>query len=79
MNIEEKIRKIICEQLGAKPEEVKPEADLINDLGVDSLDSVELVMAMEEEFNIEISDEDAEGLKTVGDIIGYLKNKTGRV
>ncbi len=63
--VEKKVRKIVCEQLGVSPEEVKLEASFIDDLGADSLDTVELVMAFEEEFEIEIPDEEAEGIATV--------------
>ncbi len=76
MAIEEKIKAIIAEQLGVKPEEVTPQASFIDDLGADSLDTVELIMALEEEFNIEIPDEDAEKMATVGDAIRYIENKT---
>lgn len=72
MGIEERVVQIISEQLGVRPEEVTPEADLVDDLGVDSLDSVELIMAIEEAFNIEISDEEAAKLRTVQDITDYL-------
>ncbi|MCC7403819.1 MAG: acyl carrier protein [Bdellovibrionales bacterium] len=75
MSIEPKVKKIIEEQLGVDPERVKPEASFIDDLGADSLDIVELVMAMEEEFEIEIPDEDAEKLKTVNDVCKYLEGK----
>lgn len=70
-----KIKDIIVEQLGVDPEKVKPEASFIDDLGADSLDIVELVMAMEEEFDLEIPDEDAEKLKTVNDVQEYLTKK----
>jgi acyl carrier protein len=73
-NIEERVQRIIVEQLGVKPEEVVPEADFVEDLGADSLDTVELVMAFEEEFGLEISDEDAERMKKVRDVIAYLRN-----
>ena len=73
-NIEERVQTIIVEQLGVKPEEVVPEADFVEDLGADSLDTVELVMAFEEEFGLEISDEDAERMKKVRDVIAYLRN-----
>ena len=76
MAIEEKIKSIISEQLGVKPEEVNPGASFIDDLGADSLDTVELVMALEEEFGIEIPDEDAEKMSTVGDAIKYIEEKT---
>ncbi len=72
---EEKIKSIIAEQLGVKPEEVTPQASFIDDLGADSLDTVELIMALEEEFNIEIPDEDAEKMTTVGDAIKYIESK----
>lgn len=72
----EKTKAIIVEQLGVKPEEVTPEASFINDLGADSLDTVELVMALEEEFGMEIPDEEAEKLKTVGDAIKYIEEKS---
>ena len=65
MSVEERVQKIVCEQLGVSPEEVKLEASFIDDLGADSLDTVELVMAFEEEFEIEIPDEEAEGIATV--------------
>jgi acyl carrier protein len=74
-NYEDKVREIIVEQLGVKPEQVVPEASFIDDLGADSLDTVELVMAFEDAFNIEIPDEDAEKLQRVGDAIEYLKKK----
>ncbi len=70
-----KIKDIIVEQLGVDPEKVKAEASFIDDLGADSLDIVELVMAMEEEFDLEIPDEDAEKLKTVQDVASYLEKK----
>jgi acyl carrier protein len=70
---EEKIKEIIVEQLGVSAEQVKPEARFIDDLGADSLDTVELIMALEEEFEIEIPDEDAEKMVTVGDAVNYLK------
>jgi acyl carrier protein len=68
----EKIKAIIVEQLGVDESEVTPEAHFIDDLGADSLDTVELVMALEEEFGIEISDEDAEKIQTVGDVAKYI-------
>ncbi len=72
----EKVKSIIAEQLGVKAEEVTPEASFIDDLGADSLDTVELVMAFEEEFGIEIPDEDAEKIITVGDAVKYIEEKT---
>jgi len=71
----EKIRQIIAEQLGVKLEDVTPQASFIDDLGADSLDTVELVMALEEEFGIEIPDEDAEKMRTVGEAIKYIEAK----
>ena len=71
--LEERVKKIICEQLGVEEDEVSPEAKFIEDLGADSLDTVELVMAFEEEFGIEIPDEDAEKIATVGDAVSYIK------
>ena len=75
MAVQEKVKGIIVEQLGVDPEKVKLESKFIEDLGADSLDIVELVMAMEEEFDIEIPDEDAEKLKTVNDVQSYLVSK----
>lgn len=75
MAVQEKIKEIIVAQLGVTPEKVKIEAKFIEDLGADSLDIVELVMAMEEEFDLEIPDEDAEKLKTVNDVQSYLVSK----
>ncbi|HBS05891.1 MAG TPA: acyl carrier protein [Leptospiraceae bacterium] len=69
----EKVKGIIVEQLGVDESEVTPEAHFIDDLGADSLDTVELVMALEEEFGVEISDEDAEKIQTVGDVIKYIE------
>ena len=77
MAVQDKITEIIVEQLGVKPEEVVPEASFVDDLGADSLDTVELVMALEEEFGIEIPDEDAEKIQTVGDAIRYIETKAG--
>ncbi len=75
MNVEEKVKNIIVEQLGVEPEQVKPEAQFVNDLGADSLDTVELIMALEEEFGIDIPDEQAEKIKTVGEAIAHIKEK----
>jgi acyl carrier protein len=77
MAVAEKVKSIIAEQLGVKIEEVKPEASFIDDLGADSLDTVELIMALEEEFNVEIPDEDAEKMTKVGDAIKYIEQKSG--
>lgn len=73
--MDDKVKKIIEEQLGVEGDKVQENASFIDDLGADSLDIVELVMAMEEEYDIEIPDEDAEKLKTVGDVSNYLKEK----
>ncbi len=75
MSVEEKVKNIIVEQLGVDSEAVKAEASFIDDLGADSLDIVELVMTMEEEFDLEIPDEDAEKIKTVNDVVTYIKTK----
>lgn len=75
MAVTEKVKSIISEQLGVKQEEVTPEASFIDDLGADSLDTVELVMALEEEFGVEIPDEDAEKITTVGDAVRYIEEK----
>jgi acyl carrier protein len=75
MAIEDRVKDISVDQLGVDPDEVKSESHFIDDLGADSLDTVELVMAFEEEFNIEIKDEDAEKIQTVKDVIQYLKDK----
>ena len=74
-NIEAKVKSIIADQLGVGEDEIKLESSFIEDLGADSLDIVELVMAMEEEFEIEIPDEDAEKLRTVQDVTKYLETK----
>lgn len=72
-NISEKVKDIIVEQLGVNPEQVTPEAKFIEDLGADSLDTVELVMAFEEEFGIDVPDEEAEKLQSVGDVVRYIE------
>ena len=72
--VEERVKEIICEQLGVEEEEVTPNAKFIEDLGADSLDTVELVMAFEEEFDLEIPDEEAEKITTVGEAIQYIKD-----
>jgi acyl carrier protein len=76
--IEEKVKDIIVEQLGVNPEQVTPQASFIEDLGADSLDIVEMVMAFEEEFGVEVPDEDAEKLQTVGDVIKYIEEKSSK-
>ncbi len=72
---ESKVREIIVNELGVEAEKVTPEASFVEDLGADSLDTVELVMAFEEEFGIDIPDEDAEQLRTVGDAIKYMSER----
>src|SRR5688572_9928421 len=74
--VDERVKKIIAEQLGVEEDEVTSEASFVEDLGADSLDSVELVMALEEEFGIEIPDEDAEKILTVGKALDYIKEKS---
>jgi acyl carrier protein len=73
MSVEDKVKKIIAEKLGVDLEEVVPEASFVDDLGADSLDLVELIMSMEEEFDTDISDEDAEKIQTVQDAISYVQ------
>jgi acyl carrier protein len=75
--VEEKVKEIIAKQLGVNAAEVVPDASFVEDLGADSLDTVELVMAFEETFNIEIPDEDAEKIAKVKDAVEYIKNKQG--
>lgn len=77
MDIEGQVKEIIVEQLGVDEAQVAAEASFIDDLGADSLDTVELVMAFEEKFDIEIPDEDAEKMRTVGDAVEYLNSKLG--
>ena len=72
MSVEDKVKSIIVEQLGVDGGEVKPEASFVEDLGADSLDTVELIMAFEEEFSVEISDEDAEKIRRVQDAVEYV-------
>jgi len=75
MDLETRVKEIIADQLGVEIEKLKEDANFVQDLGADSLDVVELVMAFEEEFGIEIPDEDAEKIRTVGDVIKYLKER----
>jgi acyl carrier protein len=72
--VEAKVKEIVCEQLGVSEEEVSPNASFIEDLGADSLDIVELVMALEEEYDLEISDEEAEKIRTVGDVVAFIES-----
>ena len=76
MSVEERVQKIVCEQLGVSQEEAKLEASFIDDLGADSLDTVELVMAFEEEFEIEIPDEEAEGIATIQNAVDYISSNS---
>jgi len=78
MGVDGKVKDIISEQLGVKKEEIKPESSFIGDLGADSLDTVEVVMALEEEFGIEIPDEDAEKITTVGEAVTHIENKINK-
>ncbi|HST57260.1 MAG TPA: acyl carrier protein [Longimicrobium sp.] len=77
-DIEAKVKEIIINELGVDAEKVTPEASFVEDLGADSLDTVELVMAFEEEFGMEIPDEEAEKLRTVGDAITYISSNAGQ-
>jgi acyl carrier protein len=77
MALEEKVKKIIVDQLGVSADDVHPDASFVEDLGADSLDLTELIMAMEEEFDIEIADEDAQKLLKVKDALAYIEKKTG--
>jgi len=74
MSVEERVKNIVVEQLGVEPEQVTIEASFVDDLGADSLDTVELVMALEEEFGTEIPDEEAEKIRTVGEAINYINS-----
>jgi len=74
-DVAEKVKQVVIDKLGVNADQVVPEANFVEDLGADSLDTVELVMAFEDEFNIEIPDEDAEKIKSVGDAIKYLESK----
>jgi len=76
VSTEERVRSIICDQLAVEPDKVTLTASFIDDLGADSLDIVELVMTMEEEFDLDIPDEEAEKLKTVGDVVKYITSKS---
>jgi len=77
-NLEERVKKIIVTQLAVDIAEVNPQSQFVQDLGADSLDTVELVMALEEEFDVEIPDEDAEKIKTVGEAVTYIKDKLSK-
>jgi acyl carrier protein len=74
-SVHDRVVRIVCDQMGASPDKVTPESSFINDLGADSLDTVELVMELEDEFEISIPDEDAEKIQTVGNAIDYIESK----
>ena len=76
MSIEERVRKIVCEQLGKSDEGVNNDSSFVDDLGADSLDTVELVMALEEEFDLEIADEEAEQISTVQEAVDYINSNS---
>ena len=76
MSIEERVRKIVCEQLGVGVDEVKNDSSFVDDLGADSLDTVELVMALEEEFDLESADEEAEKISTVQEAVNYINSNS---
>ena len=77
-SVQERVIDIVASQLGVSKEQITAETSFINDLGADSLDTVELVMAFEEEFSVEVPDEDAEKLQSVGDVIKYIEEKAGK-
>ena len=77
MSLEEKVKDIIVDKLGVSADQIKEDANFIDDLGADSLDTVELVMAFEEEFGIEVPDEEAEKLTSVGDVVKYIESNAG--
>ncbi len=77
MSVEQRVKEIIADQLGVDIEQIKPESKFVDDLGADSLDVVELIMAFEEEFDVEIPDEDAEKIATVQDVLDYIEQKKG--
>ena len=78
MALEDKVKEIIVEQLGVSEDQITPEASFIEDLGADSLDTVELIMALEEEFGIEVPDEEAEKLQSVGDVTKYIEDSRSK-
>ena len=76
VSVEDRVRKIVCEQLGVSNEEVNNDSSFVDDLGADSLDTVELVMALEEEFDLEIADEEAEKISTVDEAVNYINTNS---
>tara|TARA_Y100000768_G_scaffold382977_1_gene364295 strand:+ start:959 stop:1189 length:231 start_codon:yes stop_codon:yes gene_type:complete len=76
VSVEERVRKIVCDQLGVSDDEVNNDSSFVDDLGADSLDTVELVMALEEEFELEIADEEAEKISTVQEAVDYINSNT---
>ena len=72
--VEDRVKRIVCNQMGTAPEKVTPETSFVNDLGADSLDIVQLIMALEEQYQLEISDEEAEKIRTIRDIVTYIEN-----
>jgi|TARA_B100001105_G_scaffold52097_1_gene39360 acyl carrier protein len=76
VSVEDRVRKIVCEQLGVSNEEVNKDSSFVDDLGADSLDTVELVMALEEEFDLEIADEEAEKISTVEEAVNYINTNS---
>ncbi|MEC7911363.1 MAG: acyl carrier protein [Pseudomonadota bacterium] len=76
MSVEDRVRKIVCEQLGVSNDEVNKDSSFVDDLGADSLDTVELVMALEEEFDLEIADEEAEKISTVDEAVNYINTNS---
>tara|TARA_B100001245_G_scaffold233001_1_gene216081 strand:- start:227 stop:457 length:231 start_codon:yes stop_codon:yes gene_type:complete len=76
VSVEDRVRKIVCEQLGVSNEEVNKDSSFVDDLGADSLDTVELVMALEEEFDLEIADEEAEKISTVDEAVNYINTNS---
>ena len=76
MSVEDRVRKIVCEQLGVSNDELNKDSSFVDDLGADSLDTVELVMALEEEFDLEIADEEAEKISTVDEAVNYINTNS---
>ena len=79
MSIEDRVRRVLVEEFDLEPDQIRPEAHFVEDLELDSLETIEIVMALEEEFGIEISDKDASRLKTIGDVLNYVKGRVQEV